>query len=194
MLALTVTEAYASTQRGGRLAVPMVVELDEAANVCRWMELPDMYSHYGSRGIVVGTYLQSYSQGVEVWGRDGMRKLWSAATVRTYGGGVAEPEFLNELASLIGDYERTSLSHSESASGTSKSWSGTSEQILNARDLGAMPPGRIVVFASGTRPVLPNRAVPTRVDPAGSLRGSRAAPGSRREQTPPSARPGGPQR
>jgi hypothetical protein len=32
--------------------------------------------------------LQSWSQGVEVWGRDGMLKLWSAANVLTYGGGV----------------------------------------------------------------------------------------------------------
>ena len=37
--------------RGGRLAVPLVMVLDEVANVCRWRELPDLYSHYGSRGI-----------------------------------------------------------------------------------------------------------------------------------------------
>ena len=54
----------------------MVGVLDEAANVCRWRELPNLYSHYGSRGIVLMTILQSWSQGVEVWGRDGMRKLW----------------------------------------------------------------------------------------------------------------------
>jgi hypothetical protein len=33
-----------------------------------------------------------------VWGRDGMRKLWSAATVKVYGGGVTETEFLSELS------------------------------------------------------------------------------------------------
>ena len=43
------------------------------------------YSHYGSRGICMMTILQSWSQGVEVWGRDGMRKLWSAANVKVYG-------------------------------------------------------------------------------------------------------------
>ena len=48
--------------------------LDEAANVCRWRELPNLCSHYGSRGILM-TLLQSWTQGVEVWGRDGMRKL-----------------------------------------------------------------------------------------------------------------------
>jgi hypothetical protein len=57
---------------------------------------------YGSRGIVLMTILQSWSQGVEVWGRDGMRKLCSAANIKVYGGGVAEAEFLNDLAQLVG--------------------------------------------------------------------------------------------
>ena len=39
--------------RLGGLALPLVAVLDEVANVCRWRELPDLYSHYGSRGIVV---------------------------------------------------------------------------------------------------------------------------------------------
>jgi hypothetical protein len=43
-------EEYAVTQCGGRLAVAMTVVLDEAANVCRWPDLPDLYTHYGSRG------------------------------------------------------------------------------------------------------------------------------------------------
>ena len=42
-----------SSRLGGRLALPLLAVLDEVANVCRWRELPDLYSHYGSRGIVV---------------------------------------------------------------------------------------------------------------------------------------------
>jgi hypothetical protein len=41
-------EDYATTCPGGRLPVPMIGVLDEAANVCRWNDLPDLYSHYGS--------------------------------------------------------------------------------------------------------------------------------------------------
>ncbi|WFF09914.1 TraM recognition domain-containing protein [Micromonospora sp. WMMD1076] len=51
--------------------------------------------------------LQSYPQGVDVWGREGMRKLWSAANVRTYGGGVADPDWLKELSKLIGEHDVT---------------------------------------------------------------------------------------
>ena len=35
----------------------------------------------------------------------GMRKLWSAANVRTYGGGVADPEFLEEMSKLVGEHD-----------------------------------------------------------------------------------------
>src|SRR3954452_8863836 len=81
-LTVAVTEAaerLSERSRLGRLPIPMVLVLDEAANVCRWTELPNLYSHFGSRGIVVLTMLQSWAQGTEVWGREGMIKLWAAA-------------------------------------------------------------------------------------------------------------------
>ena len=81
-------EQLAKRSPGGRLAVPLVGVLDEAANICRWRQLPDLYSHYGSRGIPLLTLLQSWSQGAQVWGQTGMRKLWGASNVRVYGGGV----------------------------------------------------------------------------------------------------------
>ncbi|WP_405065130.1 TraM recognition domain-containing protein [Kribbella sp. NBC_01510] len=43
----------------------MIGVLDEAANVCRWKDLPDLYSHYGSREIVLTTILQSWAHGSE---------------------------------------------------------------------------------------------------------------------------------
>lgn len=142
-------EEHATTQAGGRLGVPMLGILDEAANVCRWHDLPDLYSHYGSRGIVLMTILQSWSQGVQVWGRDGMRKLWSASNVAVYGGGVKEPEFLGELSQMIGDYDKQSRSTSTGGGKRSTSLSVQRERTLDVADLGALPRGRAVVFASG---------------------------------------------
>ncbi|WP_334173802.1 type IV secretory system conjugative DNA transfer family protein, partial [Sinomonas sp.] len=74
--ALTQSVLDAATEKakgepGGRLALPMVCVLDEAANVCPWPQLPKLYSHFGSRGICVWTILQSYAQGVGVWGQHG---------------------------------------------------------------------------------------------------------------------------
>jgi hypothetical protein len=178
-LTLAVCEAAeerAKRCRGGRLPVPIVAVLDEAANVCRWRKLPDLYSHYGSRGICLLTILQSWSQGVEVWGREGMRKLWSAATVKVYGGGVSEVEFLEEVSKLIGDFDQLSRQETHGLrQGRSTSRSMRRERILDVADLAALPQGRIVVMASGTRPVLA-RAMPWMAGPyASAIRASIAA-------------------
>ena len=116
--------------------------LDEAANICRWRQLPDLYSHYGSRGIPLLTLLQSWSQGAQVWGQTGMRKLWGASNVRVYGGGAAEEEFLSDLEKLIGDYNRLVASPSAvrapGGGSTSTSWQLTPTPILTVADLAAL--------------------------------------------------------
>lgn len=151
-LTVAVTEAaeeHAKRCPQGRLPVPMVAVLDEAANVCRWRELPNLYSHYGSRGICVMTILQSWSQGVEVWGREGMRKLWSAANIKVYGGGVSEVEFLNELSQLVGDFDLDTHSIQRGRGGRSTSHATRRERVLDVSELAALPKGRAIVFASG---------------------------------------------
>jgi type IV secretory pathway TraG/TraD family ATPase VirD4 len=133
----------------------MLSILDEAANICRIRELPNLYSHYGSRGLPIITILQSYAQGVDVWGREGMRKLWSAANVRTYGGGVTETEFLEELSKLVGEHDVATRS-STTGKGFERSTSMQTrrQRILDVSDLGALPRGRMVILASGAPPVL----------------------------------------
>ncbi len=147
-------EELAASSAGGRLPRPMLGVLDEAANVCRWRELPNLYSHYGSRGIVLMTILQSWSQGVDVWGQSGMRKLWSAANVAVYGGGVKEKEFLEMLSALIGDFDKQVRSVATGRGQRTVNEQLTRERILDVADLQAMPKGRAIVLASGARPTL----------------------------------------
>jgi len=152
-------EEFAAVSPGGRLRTPLVVVLDEAANVCRYSELPAKYSHWGSRGVLPTTILQSWSQGVDVWGESGMKKLWSAANVRVYGGGASEAGFLKDLSELIGDHDvmmGTTSTSSGGGGGSHTSYSGhlQRQRILEPADLAALPPGRAVVMASGARPVL----------------------------------------
>ncbi|SDO33090.1 Type IV secretory pathway, VirD4 component, TraG/TraD family ATPase [Cryobacterium flavum] len=168
-------EELATTQPGGRLAVPLLGVLDEAANVCRWHGLPDLYSHYGSRGIVLMTILQSWSQGVEVWGRDGMRKLWSASNIAVYGGGVKEPEFLGELSQMVGDYDKHTTSTSVGRGNRSTSHQVQRERTLDVADLGALPRGRAVVFASGAPATLIETVPWMRSSHANAVRASIAA-------------------
>ena len=147
-------EELATQSAHGRLPTPMLAVLDEAANVCRWRELPNLYSHYGSRGIVLMTILQSWSQGVGAWGEAGMNKLFSAANVFVYGGGVREDRFLESLSKIIGDYDDLQTSTSTGRGQRTTSRQLVRRRILDVDELAAMPKGRAVVLASGARPTL----------------------------------------
>jgi len=169
-----------SRSPGGRLDPPLYAALDEAANVCKWRELPNLYSHFGSRGVVVDTILQSWAQGEEVWGRGGMEKLWGAANVRTYGGGAADPQFLRRLSDMVGpqDWEKWSFSI-DSSGRRSHSAQGHRYDRLGPAELFEMPPGRVLVLAGAATIV---RSIPWMTGPhAGEIELSLATydPGAR---------------
>jgi type IV secretory pathway TraG/TraD family ATPase VirD4 len=149
-------ERLAASTRSGRLPVPLVVELDEAANIVRWPELPKLYSHYGSRGILLHSYLQSWTQAAEAWGEYGVRAMWSAATIRVLGAGVADEKFLSECSALIGDHEEWVLqSASTGRSGERQATRALrKDRAMAVSDLASMPSDRAIVFASGSRPVV----------------------------------------
>ncbi|MER7433672.1 type IV secretory system conjugative DNA transfer family protein [Pseudonocardia alni] len=137
--------------RGGRLDPPVVAVLDEAANICPIRALPQLYSHYGSRGIQVLTMLQSYQQGVGVWGEQGMQALWSAATVKLVGAGVDDHSFLHKLSGLIGDHYVERISTSVDRSRTSRQYAQAREPILPASALRAITREHAVLLSSGRR-------------------------------------------
>ncbi|WP_434596478.1 type IV secretory system conjugative DNA transfer family protein [Streptomyces sp. A5-4] len=136
---------------GGRLDPPMLAILDEAANVCKISDLPDLYSHLGSRGIIPITILQSYRQGQKVWGDAGMDAMWSASTVKVIGSGIDDPDFADKLSRLIGDHDVETKSTSISDSGKSTSISMRQERILPADAIRALPKGTALCFATGMR-------------------------------------------
>ncbi|MFB8749143.1 type IV secretory system conjugative DNA transfer family protein [Streptomyces parvulus] len=144
--------ATAQAERaGGRLDPPMLAILDEAANVCKISDLPDLYSHLGSRGIIPITILQSYRQGQKVWGDAGMDAMWSASTVKVIGSGIDDPDFADKLSRLIGDHDVQTTSTSHSESGKSTSVSMRQERILPADAIRALPKGTALCFATGMR-------------------------------------------
>ncbi|WP_039798970.1 type IV secretory system conjugative DNA transfer family protein [Nocardia araoensis] len=144
----------ASQSAGGRLAIPMLAVLDEAANVVRWKDLPKQYSHFGSRGIVVMTVLQSWAQGARCWGESGMNALWSAANIKVLGSGVDDTKFLQERSDVLGEYDAISQSVSESKGGKSYSRSLSSSKTFSVNALATLPRGRAILFPSGAPPVL----------------------------------------
>ncbi|WP_051468741.1 type IV secretory system conjugative DNA transfer family protein [Actinomadura oligospora] len=156
--ALTDTAMRAAERRaeqsGGRLDPPMVVVLDEAANICRIADLPQLYSHLGSRGIVPVTILQSYEQGVTVWGEPGMAALWGAATRKLIGAGIDSPRLTRDLATLIGQHDVPIRSITYNEGRASEQISLRRQEILEAADIRALPAGTALLLATGTRPAL----------------------------------------
>lgn len=155
MAVLTAAEKQAGRKNQGRLSPPLMAVLDEAANVVRWRELPDLYSHYGSRGIVVSSFFQSFTQGVEAFGKEGMWKLWSASNIRVAGSGLSEEEFLSFLSRLVGPQDVTKRTASTAArSGRQVSTAVQRETILEVSDISALDRGRALLFSSGNPPGL----------------------------------------
>ena len=139
---------------GGRLDPPMVVVLDEAANICRIADLPELYSHLGSRGMVPVTILQSYQQGVAVWGEPGMAALWGAATKKVIGAGIDDPRHARDLATLVGQHDVPVISVSYGDGRASQQVSLRRQEILDAADIRALAPGSALLLATGARPAL----------------------------------------
>ena len=136
--------------------MPVSAPLDEIANVVRWPKLPDYYSTFGSRGIICDAVLQGYAQGVEMWGEQGMRKLFSSASVVVIGPGHKDYRFLDELAHLVGTHTEMQRSVSDGSGdrGRSVSRQSVERQTITAAELAALPFGRMIVLATGRRPIL----------------------------------------
>lgn len=136
---------------GGRLDPPALCVLDEAANVCKISDLPDLYSHLGSRGVIPMTILQSYRQGQRCWGEAGMDALWSAATIKIIGSGIDDADFADRLSRQVGDHDVQTTSVSTSDGGKSISVSMRTERILPPDAIRALPKGKALLLATGIR-------------------------------------------
>lgn len=138
---------------GGRLDPPMVAVLDEAANICRITELPRLYSHLGSRGVVPLTILQSRSQGRRVWGDGGMAELFGAATIKLIGAGVDEQGFADELSKMIGDEDILITTRTSGRTG-GVSRTTRRERVLAPDEVRALAKFTGLLLITGVRPAL----------------------------------------
>ncbi len=141
--------------RGGRLDPPLLCMLDEAANICPLADLPQLYSHYGGRGIILVTILQTYQQGTTVWGERGMGTLWGAATVKLVGAGGDDPRFAADVSALIGEHDVATLSLTRDGTGhLSRQVSVRRQRIMGPEDVRALKRGTAILLASGARPAM----------------------------------------
>lgn len=144
------TAERTARRSGGRLEVPLVMELDELGNAIALPELPDWYTYAGSLGIVISSYLQGRSQGKRSFSEDDIEQLMGVASVLVYGGGSIEEKFLSALSKVIGRYDHKFTTHSSnynpgSGHGSSSSTQVQERDILSPADLAQLPFGTMYV-------------------------------------------------
>ena len=144
----------AASAQGGRLDPPPCFVLDEAANICRIEDLPDKASHLGSKGVLVDVILQSYQQGMGVWGRERMGTLWGASTCRIIGAGLQDRDDARMVSDLIGTHEVWKDSYNYSSGGRSRSRSKVREPIMPLEEVAALDRNHAILIRQGSKPVL----------------------------------------
>src|SRR5699024_290017 len=112
----------------------------------------DLYSHLGSRGVLPVTVMQSYEQGVRVWGKSGMDSLWSAATVKHLGSGLDDQAFDDPISSLVREPYVDESPASASQERRSPQRSQRRERILDVSDVREIEKRTALLLATSTRP------------------------------------------
>lgn len=82
--------------------------LDEVANIAPLHDLPDMLSEGGGQGLQIVACLQDLAQARTRWGPD--HGLLSKCRTKVIFPGIGEPEDLDALSTILGDWDRTYVS------------------------------------------------------------------------------------
>lgn len=147
----------AATQAGGRLDPPLLLLLDEAANIAPIPSLPNLLSDGGGTGITTVTVLQSLAQARARWGDAGADAMWDASTTKVILGGLAHADDLMRISRLAGDVDVPQITRSTSGGGgnhnTSRSVSSQRLPALPLERIRCMPAGQALVIARRCPPL-----------------------------------------
>lgn len=91
---------------------PVVLALDETANLAPLPDLPSVVSQGGSQGVVVIAVFQNLQQAKARWGEEGLGFLTNFQE-RLVFPGIWDKETLETISSVVGDYDRPVTSTSE---------------------------------------------------------------------------------
>ncbi|WP_051194419.1 type IV secretory system conjugative DNA transfer family protein [Nocardia jiangxiensis] len=143
----------ARSRRGGRLAVPLLAVLEEAANCARIDELPSYYTYAAGSGVILVTILQVIEQGEDLWSVNGLRTM-RAQSIEIFGGNIANDSYLEQWARLIDDHDVADYSRSVGPGGVNRTTSWRAEPVLNIAKLNKLPRDRALIRLPGHEPIL----------------------------------------
>lgn len=85
-----------------RLDPPLLLDLDELANIAPLPELPSIISAGAGSGILTAWAAQGLSQLEERWGQAGRDAIWQATTCKVWFGGSSEIDVMRGLSDMAG--------------------------------------------------------------------------------------------
>ena len=149
----------ADTGGEGHRAGPVVLALDEAANIAPLPSLPSIVSEGGGQGVLVLACFQDLSQARARWGPDAADGFLSHFRAKVILPGLGETRTLEALSRLCGDVEvpvrsvaRTGRWWQRRGVATTTTWSTRRQRRVPVATLGRGSPGRAVYLEAGCGP------------------------------------------
>lgn len=106
LVADIVAGAFArSTQTGKPIDPPLLLALDEAANIAPLPNLDEIASTGPGQGVQLLTVLQNLSQAADRWGKDRAETILANHRARVFCSGIADRATLDYLRSTLGEQE-----------------------------------------------------------------------------------------
>ncbi|MCB2177840.1 MAG: TraM recognition domain-containing protein [Actinomycetales bacterium] len=145
----------AARSRGARLDPPLLLALDEIANLTPLPSLPSLMAEGGGTGITTLAVLQSLAQARGRWGEHAADAIWDAATVKLVLGGLAKYRDLEDVAHLLGEIDEFTHTTNRSRHGeASTSTSTRTMPVMPPSALRTLPLGSAIVLLRHTKPAL----------------------------------------
>jgi type IV secretion system protein VirD4 len=153
LLGEVVDRAYErATRTGGRLALPLLVCLDEAGNVAPLPNLAEVASTAPSHNIQLVSIFHDLAQARARYGRQADTVI-NSHRARMLLPGVADLDTLRYFAGLIGEEEIRDVTRTTAAGGTSRSFARRRRPLLAAEALRRLPDGQAVLIYGRIAPV-----------------------------------------
>jgi type IV secretion system protein VirD4 len=163
--------SLAARSPGARLDPPLLLALDEIANLTPLPSLPQLMAEGGGSGITTLAVLQSLAQARNRWGEHAADAIWDAATVKLVLGGLAKYRDLDDVARLLGEIDELTETRSRGHGGErSTSTSVRMVPVMPPSVLRTLPFGTGVLLLRHTRPVVLDLAAWTTRRDAPALR------------------------
>ena len=168
--------ARAARSPGARLDPPLLLALDEIANLTPLPSLPSLMAEGGGSGITTLAVLQSLAQARHRWGEHAADAIWDAATVKLVLGGLGKARDLEDVARLLGEIDEATTTWTRGYTGErSQSVSVRQVPVMPASVLRTLPFGTAVLLLRHTRPAVIDLMPWTRRPDADALRAGQVA-------------------